>query len=100
MTTTMRCDCGDSECYSCGSAQGTRDSFSLKHFAYCGMSRTIEDRETMADARWYAARYIRLSRREGFKVATLARGSRWEVLEPEGAYMVPDECGTLEIVGA
>jgi hypothetical protein len=50
-----------------------------------------------AEARQEAAALIRRRRRQGFPVAMLQRGRAWEVLEPEGALMVPDQCGTISL---
>lgn len=67
--------------------------------AYCGMSYRITpagaDRD---DARDAAARYLRRKRAQGRQVCTLEKGSRWEIMEPEGCLMVPDDAGTLALV--
>lgn len=43
------------------------------------------------------ARQLRRYRRNGYPVSILARGQEWEIGEPEGCMMVPDDCGTLAI---
>jgi hypothetical protein len=68
--------------------------YRLNHHAYCGMSGIADTFEDSTDARKAAARRIR-DYRASFKVTTLERGERWEVLEPEDSVMVPDACGTL-----
>lgn len=70
----------------------------LTHYAACGMPIPIVDKQdsaTMEEARERAARRIRHLRREGFPVRVLARGRRWEVGEPEGCVLIPDDTGEL-----
>lgn len=72
--------------------------YHVKQFPFCGLSmlpRVLDDR---AEARDYAAELLRRRRRQGFPVSILNVGQSWEVGEPEGAAMVPDQCGTIELV--
>lgn len=71
--------------------------YTLRAFPYCGLSMPAETFSESLDARQAAADLIRRRRRQGFPVLTLARGASWEVCEPEGAAMVPDACGTIEL---
>lgn len=65
--------------------------------AYCGLSRPYLMHDDRAAARKDAAAILRRRRRLGLPCVTLERGARWEVLEPEGALMVPDDCGLLAL---
>ena len=70
-------------------------TYSLVHHAYCGMPIPLEEKEDKETCRQAAARRIRSLRLQGFPVVTLDKGRRWEVQEPEGTFLVPDECGIL-----
>lgn len=72
-----------------------RLQWTVSAHAWSGCSPSPEDFETEEDARSRVARILRKRRAAGFPVSTLERGARWEVLEPEGCALVPDECGTL-----
>src|SRR5688572_23661313 len=69
----------------------------LKQFPFCGLSMPREYCGDRADARYAAAQLLKRRRRQGFPVIILARGARWEILEPADAVMVPDQCGTVAI---
>lgn len=71
--------------------------YTLTHTAYCGMTSTYNTLSDRTDSRDGAARKIRQARRRGLTVTTLERGRQWEILEPEGAAMVPDACGVLTL---
>jgi len=64
----------------------------LKFFAYCGMMTVNVTGDSCRDL---AAALIRKRRKEGFEVTTLERGKEWEVIEPNGVMIVPEECGFL-----
>lgn len=70
----------------------------VTHYGYCGMAGVPSFAADLAEARECAARRLRYYRRAGYPVATLERGARWEIQEPDGVLMVPDACGTLELV--
>lgn len=74
-------------------------SYTLTHHAYCGMSSVPQTfvEEDWAEARAAAARHLSRARRSGFPTVTLEKGTRWEILEPEDAMMVPDSCGVLAL---
>ena len=72
-------------------------SYKLRFVAYCGMGYTIGEYETRDDARSAAADRLRSLRRE-YAVTTLTQGTSWEILEPDDAVLVPDECGTLSLL--
>lgn len=69
----------------------------LQFHAYCGMTTLNESSSDIADLRELAADRIRRARRRRRPVVILERGHSWEFLEPEGAAMVPDTCGTLTL---
>jgi hypothetical protein len=68
----------------------------LRHASYCGMAG-LAKHGSYAELRDMAARRLRLRRKAGFPVTTLAHGFEWEVMEPEGCNLVPDACGILSI---
>lgn len=70
--------------------------YKVKFSSYCGMSSFPDHFELREDARSHAA-FLILRARQDFKVTTITRGEHWEVLEPENAVMVPDQCGSLYI---
>ena len=73
-------------------------TYTLTHYAYCGMHVPIidtYDRAEREEARSRAARRLRSMRRQGYPVVTLERGREWEIQEPEDCVLVPAECGTL-----
>lgn len=74
------------------------ESFSLHHGAFCGMQTEIESGESRADIRQTCAAKLREYRRDGYIVTTLTRGESWEIGEPDGCAMVPDDCGIMSIV--
>lgn len=69
--------------------------FTLALHAYCGMTVPIAYIPDHTGIRQVAARLIRRRRREGYPVAILEIGRRWEIMEPEDCMMVPDDCGCL-----
>lgn len=75
-------------------------TFTLTHYAYCGMHVPIidtYDRAEREEARSRAARRLRSMRQQGYPVVTLERGRKWEVQEPEDCVLVPVECGILSL---
>ena len=68
--------------------------YRLTHYSYCGMAGIPEEFDDRDDARAATAQMIR-SYRGRYAVSGLFRGLKWEVIEPEDAVMVPDECGTI-----
>lgn len=77
------------------------DRVELRMSAYCGMGYTVAEVPGTDDPREVrddAAAFLRARRADGYAVSTLARGTEWEVTEPEDAAMVPDDAGILSIV--
>lgn len=72
-------------------------TWNVQHFGYSGMSGVRHTFTEEGDARAKAARLIAARRAAGYKVIVLDRQSRWEVLEPADAVLVPDECGTINL---
>jgi len=71
--------------------------YHLLQFPYCGLSMPPAVFDHEEAARNMAAALLRRRRSQGFPVSILARGREWEVGEPEGAALVPDQCGTVEL---
>lgn len=65
--------------------------------AFCGMVYDVATGEEPEEARRRVARFLRRKRNAGYGVSTLERGQRWEVTEPEDAFMIPDDAGILSI---
>ncbi len=91
--------CGSSNWDSgeCGCCRAPRPVWKLTHAAYCGMVSELESDAYRHVVRSRAAYEVRCARRKGFDVVTRSRGAEWEVLEPQGCCLVPDECGTLSL---
>ena len=68
----------------------------LRFNAYCGMSHILQEGDK-DECRDIAAKTIRRRRRQGYPVVVLAPKEQWEIQEPDGACMVPDECGVLTL---
>jgi hypothetical protein len=68
----------------------------LVHLASCGMPIPLED-DDLKTCRDRAARVLRRRRKEHFIVVTQSRGHRWECIEPDDAFMVPDTAGILHL---
>lgn len=68
----------------------------LNFSAYCGMTMKIAegDSDTVRKA---AARILRHRRNNDFPIWCLEKGNKWEIGEPEGCMMVPDDSGILKI---
>ena len=81
----------------CGNCWAPRPLWRLLHVAYCGITRDLSAHVDAGTVRWDAAFEIHRARSRGFEVVTLEKGSRWEILEPEGSLLVPDECGVLSL---
>ncbi len=81
----------------CGCCRATRPVWKLTHAAYCGMVRVLEADADPQIGRSRAACEIAHARRQGFDVMTRRKGEEWEILEPEGCCLVPDECGILSL---
>lgn len=73
------------------------DILIVAHHAYCGMTVPHGEYDTLPSARVKIAAILRRRRRQGFPIAVLTRGREWEVQEPDGALMVPDQCGILTL---
>jgi len=73
-----------------------RVRFRVVYAAYCGMS-DVDEFDSESDAREAIACHLRKMRSRGYPIAVLARGTEWEVLEPEHACLVPDDCGTVSL---
>jgi hypothetical protein len=71
--------------------------YTVQFFSYCGMALVPVHCEDRSEARAECAERLRRARSEGYKLATLSPGKRWEVLEPDDCMLVPDACGTLEL---
>lgn len=72
----------------------------LTLYGYCGMSDPIvtrDERQEIETVRRLVARILRRRRADGFPVAMLDRGSRWEITEPEDSVLVPDGAGILRL---
>lgn len=81
-------------------AEGIADAlpaerWTLHAYSWNGCHGIPEDFESEDDARARVAERIRELVRDGFPVSMRERGRKWEVLEPEGCALVPDECGEL-----
>lgn len=72
-----------------------REEWTLHAYSWSGCHGIPEDFETEDSARVRVAERIRELRRAGFPVSVSKRGSKWEVHEPEGCSLVPDDCGEL-----
>ena len=71
--------------------------FSLRLHAYCGMTIPLET-GTLAECRIRAARRIRYHRNHmEYPASTLKRGSAWELMTDDDAFMVGDGEGILKI---
>lgn len=66
--------------------------------SHSGMSWPPIECDTYHEARRVAARYLRSWRNREYTVTTLVSGKRWEITEPEDAFMVPDDAGFLSII--
>ena len=73
--------------------------YTLALHAYCGMTVPIDDDMDRDEARRAAARLVNTRRRQGFPVAVLEPGRRWEIMEPDDAVMVSDDSGILVLRG-
>jgi hypothetical protein len=72
-------------------------NYNLTQYAYCGTPIPLvvdNDEET---CRTFAARRLSLLRSQGFPVTVRKKGKEWEVGEPEGCCLVPDDSGILSI---
>ena len=70
--------------------------YALNFSSYCGMSMKIAEGD-FEDIRKMAAKIIRSRRNNDFPVYCLEKGNKWEVGEPEGCMMIPDDSGILKI---
>lgn len=69
----------------------------VKVSPYCGLSMPVDTCETEMDARGLVADILRRARRKGRPIAVIEPRKVWEICEPDGAHMVPDDCGTVRI---
>lgn len=72
-------------------------NFRVQHASYCGMSDTIADCDTRAEAEDELHAFAERMRAKGYETAEINR-SAIEILEPDDCAMVPDECGVVTIV--
>lgn len=73
------------------------EGFAVSFAAYCGMAYYLGVALTRTEARSTVARRIRAARKRGQAVCILRKGYTFEVCEPEGCTMVPDNAGILSI---
>lgn len=71
-------------------------TYNVTHHAACGMPiPLLTGEEELTTARDRVARRLRYLRAEGFPVWTLEAGRKWEIGEPLGCVLIPDDSGLL-----
>jgi hypothetical protein len=73
------------------------NTYSVTHQGYCGMSIPLGEGFTYKEAVERAKCRIAWFRLHIGGAVSRLSPNRWELQEPESAYMVPDACGVLEI---
>lgn len=72
-------------------------TYRVTHYAYCGMEIPLGNGYSHAEARARFEQHITWFERV-FEAEVVRDGLAWaELAEPEGAALVPDECGILRI---
>ena len=70
----------------------------VKFTSYSDVTTHLEKFEDEEEARMSIVDIIKNRRFDGYVVTTLHKGEVWEVLEPEDAMLIPDDCGTLRLI--
>jgi hypothetical protein len=71
--------------------------YKVNHYSYCGMTLPVYDGDDETFARNVAAKILKKRRNENYPIKILERGIKWEVMEPENIFLIPDSCGILKI---